>query len=59
MCDTVVMWLIVVPLGAVAAFVLKLPVLAVYFILNLDEMLKLPAVYRHYKKYQWVKDLTK
>ena len=59
LCDTVVMWLIVVPLGAVAAFVLKLPVLAVYFILNLDEMLKLPAVYRHYKKYQWVKDLTK
>ena len=59
LCDTVVMWLIVVPLGAVAAFVLKLPVLVVYFILNLDEMLKLPAVYRHYKKYQWVKDLTK
>ena len=23
-----------------------------------DELLKLPAVYRHYKKYNWVKDLT-
>lgn len=59
LCDTVVMWMIVVPVGAVAAFVLKLPVLVVYFLLNLDEMLKLPAVYRHYKKYQWVKDITK
>lgn len=59
LCDTVVMWMIVVPVGAVAAFVLNLPVLVVYFLLNLDEMLKLPAVYRHYKKYQWVKDITK
>ena len=59
LCDTVVMWMIVVPVGAVAAFVLNLPVIVVYFLLNLDEMLKLPAVYRHYKKYQWVKDITK
>ena len=25
---------------------------------NLDEMIKMPAVYVHYKKYKWVKDLT-
>ncbi len=30
----------------------------VYFLLNLDEFVKLPAVYRHYKKYKWVKNLT-
>ena len=58
LCDTVVMWGIIVPLGLLAAFVWQLPVPTVYFILWLDEMLKLPAVYRHYKKYQWVKDLT-
>ena len=57
-CDAVTMWCITVPLGMLAAFVLKLPVLAVYFIVNLDEIVKLPAVYRHYKKYKWVKDLT-
>lgn len=45
-------------LGMLTAFMLKLPVLAVYFIVNLDEIVKLPAVYRHYKKYKWVKDLT-
>ena len=58
-CDAVTMWLIIVPVGAVAAFMLKLPVLWVYFLLNLDELIKLPAVYRHYKKYAWVKNLTK
>ena len=58
LCDTVTLWCITVPLGLLAAFALKLPVLAVYFIVNLDEIVKLPAVYRHYKKYKWVKDLT-
>lgn len=57
-CDFVTMWLVVVPLGLVAAFVWKLPVMAVYFLLNLDEFVKIPAVYRHYKKYQWLKNLT-
>ena len=27
--------------------------------MNLDEIIKLPAVYKHYKKYNWVKDLTR
>ena len=57
-CDTITMWAFIVPLGFIAAFVLNLPVLAVYFILNLDEMIKLPAVYIHYKKYKWVNNLV-
>lgn len=57
-CDAVTMWIIIIPLGAFAAFILHLPVLAVYFLLNLDEWIKLPAVYRHYKQYKWVKNLT-
>lgn len=57
-CDTVVMWGITVPLGLIAAFVLKLPVIVVYCIVNADEFIKLPAAFRHYKKYRWVKDLT-
>lgn len=57
-CDTITMWCITVPLGFIAAFVLKASVIAVYFIISLDEIVKLPAVYRHYKKYKWVKDLT-
>lgn len=58
-CDVITMWVYAVPVGLIAAFVLDLPVLAVYFLLNLDELVKLPAVYRHYKKYRWVKDLTR
>lgn len=57
-CDTVTMWCFAVPLGCIAAFVLKLPVLMVYFLLNLDEIVKLPAVFRHYRKYKWLKNLT-
>ena len=57
-CDSIVMWGIVVPLGFISAFVLKLPVITVYFIISLDEFCKLPAVYLNYKKYKWVKDLT-
>jgi Na+-driven multidrug efflux pump len=53
------MWAVTVPLGFFTAFVLRLPVLAVYFVLTLDEIVKLPAVYRHYKKYGWVRDLTR
>lgn len=57
-CDGITMWAIIIPVGWFAAFVLRLPVLTVYFLLNLDELIKLPAVYRHYKKYAWVKKLT-
>ena len=59
LCDAVTMWVIIVPIGMLAAFVWKLPVLAVYFLLNMDEFVKLPTVYRHYKKYRWVRNLTK
>lgn len=58
MCDIIDMWLFAVPLGFFAAFVLHLPVTAVYFIISLDEIAKLPFVYIHYKKYRWLKNLT-
>lgn len=57
-CDTVTLWCITIPLGYLCAFVFKFPILVVYFVLNLDEIVKLPAVYRHYKKYGWVKNIT-
>lgn len=58
-CDVITLWCVVVPLGMIGAFVLKLPVLAVAFILTLDEFVKIPAVYKHYMKYKWVKNITK
>ena len=58
LCDSVTLWCIIVPLGCICAFILKLPVKVVYFVLNLDEIIKLPVVYKHYKKYKWIKNLT-
>ena len=58
-CDVITMWVIVVPIGLISAFVLKLPVATVYILMNIDEIIKLPAVYIHYKKYKWLKDLTR
>ena len=58
LCDTITLWCFTVPAGFITAFVLKMPVLFVYFIINLDEIVKLPTVYRRYKKYRWLKDLT-
>ena len=53
------MWSFAVPFGFLAAFWLKLPVLVVYLIINLDEIVKMPAVYLHYKKYVWVRNITR
>ena len=57
-CDTVTLWCVTVPLGVLCAFVFKLPVMVVYFVLNLDEIIKLPAVFIHYRQYKWVKNIT-
>ena len=57
-CDSVTMWAFIVPVGALAAFVFNLPVMAVYFILNLDEIVKLPVVFIHYRKYGWAKNIV-
>lgn len=58
LCDSVTLWCITVPLGAAAAFLFHAPVLTVYFLLNLDEIIKLPVVFRRFYKYLWVRNLT-
>lgn len=58
-CDSIDMWVYAVPLGFFAAFVLKLPVLWVYFLLCTDEFVKWPFVIHHYKKGQWAKNITR
>lgn len=58
-CDAVDMWLVAVPVSFFCAFVLKLPVKWVYFVICLDEFYKIPIVYRHYKKYGWLKNITR
>ena len=58
-CDTFAMWVYAVPVGLLCAFVLKLPEMWVYFILCLDEFVKLPANIWHYKKMGWLRNITR
>lgn len=57
-CDTITLWAIVVPLGFLSAFVWKLPIWVTYIFINMDEWVKMPAVFHHYRQYKWVKNLT-
>ena len=58
-CDTVAMWGYAVPIGLLCAFVLKLPEMWVYFILCLDEFVKLPVNFWYYGKRKWLKNITR
>lgn len=58
-CDIVDMWCYSVPLGFISAFVLKLPPMWVYFLICTDEFVKIPFVYKHYKSYKWLKNITR
>lgn len=58
-CDTVDMWCYAVPLGFLAAFAFKLPVMWVYFLLCTDEFVKWPWVIHHYRKGSWLKNITR
>jgi len=57
-CDIITLWVIVVPLGMLGAFVWELPIWVVYIFINMDEWVKIPAVFHHYRKYKWVRNLT-
>lgn len=59
LCDTIDMWLFSVPLGFLNAFVFNLPPMIVYFVICLDEFVKIPFVYHHYKSYRWLKNITR
>ena len=58
-CDTIDMWVYAVPLGFLAAFALKLPVEAVYFLLCTDEFVKWPWVFKRFYSYKWAKNITR
>ena len=58
-CDVIDMWCYAIPLGFLAAFVLKLPVIAVYALLCTDEFVKMPFIFWHYRKGTWLKNITR
>ena len=58
-CDLIDMWAYAVPLGLLAAFVLKLPVKWVYFLLCTDEFVKWPWVFKHFYSHKWAQNITR
>ena len=52
-------WCFAIPASLIACFVFHWPVLVVYIIMCLDEIVKLPFLKWHYNKYIWVKNLTR
>lgn len=58
-CDTLVMWGIVLPLSYLSAFVWQLPPIAVYAVISLDEIVKLPASLIRYRQFKWLNNLTR
>ena len=55
--DLIGTWGFGVPLGFLAAFVLKLPVAPVYFLLSLEECVRLALSLRLFKKRSWMQQL--
>ena len=55
----VCMWGLAIPCALISAFWLHWHVLIVYSCTCLDEVGKIPWVMHHYRKYKWVKNLTR
>lgn len=55
----VTMWGIIIPLALLGTFVFSWHVLVIYLIISMDEVIKIPWVLKHYKKYKWLKNITK
>lgn len=55
----VTMWGIAIPLAVAGTYFLKWPVVVVYACTCVDEVGKIPWTLIHFKKYKWVKDLTR
>lgn len=58
-CDTCVMWIYGVSLGLLCAFVFKIPAIWVYFVLFMDETIKMIPNFIRYTQKKWVKNITR
>ena len=53
------MWGLAIPLAILGAFVFNWSPIVVYICTCVDEVGKIPWVLIHFRKYKWVKDLTR
>ena len=58
MVDTIGTWCFGIPLGLLAAFVLHLPIYQVYFILSLEECIRLGISWVIFRRRKWMKNIA-
>ena len=56
--DIIGTWIVGIPMGFIAAFILNLPIYVVYFILSLEEVVRLVISLIVFKKRIWMKNIT-
>ena len=52
-------WCFAIPLALLGCFVFHWPVMVVYIVMCMDEIVKVPFIRRHYNKYLWLRNLTR
>ena len=52
-------WCFALPLALLGTFVFDWPVIVVYILMSIDEIIKVPFIYPRYKKYLWLNNLTR
>jgi len=52
-------WCFAIPLALLGTFVFQWPVMVIYIVMCSDEIVKLPWLYPRYKKFYWLKNLTR
>ena len=57
--NIIFMWCICVPLSLMAAFRWHLSAPVVFCLCSMDEIIKLPVVFVHYRKYIWLRNITR
>ena len=57
--NIIFMWCICVPLSLMAAFWWHWSAPVVFCLCSMDEIIKLPLVFLHYRKYIWLRNITR
>lgn len=57
--DTIMMWGVSIPMMLLAAYVFHLPPIWVYFVMTLDEIVKMPFLFIHFFRYKWLINITR
>ena len=52
-------WCFAIPIALLGTFVFHWPVMLIYIVMSMDEIVKVPFLYPRYRKYLWLNNLTR